>query len=136
MKHVSKYLDKKTHSTSAPTFSAEEVAKVNAVFARLKLVYPGKYDLTFKTQEHEKLTKREWSQQILKLTLEQLDMGFEKLKKSDVDWPDIKTLVSLSQPEKRDPAHTIYQLPKLRNHSKQVANESLEKLKDIMGGKA
>lgn len=133
MKHVNQYLDKKTHSTSTPGFNQEEIAKVNAVFARLKLVYPGKYDLTFKTQEHEKLAKREWSKQILSLTLEQIDGGFEKLKSSNVDWPDIKSLIAFSQPEIKNPAHKTYRLPKLRNHSKQVADEGIRKLKDIMG---
>lgn len=108
---------------------------MNAVFARLKLVYPGKYDHVFKTQELEKLAKREWSRQILELSLEQLENGFNKLKKSAIDWPDIKTLVAMSQPEKREPAHVTYQLPKLRNNSKEVADHNINKLKEIMGGK-
>ena len=102
------------------------------MFARLKLIYPGKYDLTFKTKRDVDLTKREWSRQILALSYYELEAGFAKLKASNVDWPDIKSLINMSQPEKRNPAHIEYQLPQLTNHSPQVADESIQKLKEIM----
>ena len=95
--------------------SREDVATINMVFARLKTIFGSKYGYAFKTPADEKFAKREWGPNILEFSHEELEIGFQKLKASDIDWPDVKAFLQLCKPEKNDPIHKAFRLPHKSN---------------------
>ena len=75
-----------------------------------------------------------WAKALGRFSFEQIRMGLNKMLEKNIEWPPTLTeFIAHCKPEVRDPAHVTYQLPKLRNNSKEVADQNINKLKEIMG---
>ena len=121
----------KIHSTLSRIFSDEEKIIVNGVYAKLKAIYAGNYDLTFKTARDEKASKREWSEDILKLSAEQVATGLDGVKNNDDKYPSLKSFIQLSRTAKKNPIHAEYQLPKPCNIDREEGKKRASALRTI-----
>ena len=125
----------KTRSTHTRIFSDEEKIIINGVYAKLKAIYAGNYDLTFKTPRDEQASKREWSEEILKLTPDQILCGLERHKESDEKYPNIKSLIQMCKPPRREPMHQDYQLPPPCNIDREEGKKRSAALIEMMKGR-
>ena len=77
-----------------------------------------------------------WAKALANFSYGQIAIGLDKMLAKNIEWPPTLTeFISHCKPESVNPAHKTFRLPKLENRSPQVAEESLGKLKNIMGGK-
>ena len=91
----------KPTTSQTTSLNSEEVLRVNEFFARLKTIWgAGKYMQTWTTPEDEKFAKREWAQEILKYTPEEINKALEnaKVQKTNAEpefqWPDPSAVLS------------------------------------------
>lgn len=97
-----------TQCKTSSQFEEEGKALTVIFFARLKTVYGRKYDTQYKNENEVRLARREWYSEISKLTVNQIETGFAKLKikivdgEDDYSWPNIANIIGLCKPSVDD----------------------------------
>ena len=97
-------------------FTDEEIDKTNMFFARLVTIYGRSKTKTIWGDSEEQLrtTRREWAREIGKLSIQQLEEVFTKLKnrlaRNDrrFAWPDIPQILALATEPEAYAAHTVF----------------------------
>lgn len=120
--------------TGSQQVKQEDKQIVNMVYARLKTVFGNKYNIAFPTEKDERLSKREWQRDIISFSLEELERGFRALKSSDIEWPDIKSFLSLCKTTVKDPSHKLFALPKPCNINREEGKKRSAELMKMMKG--
>ena len=91
-----------TSSTHATTFSEYEKDASIYFFKRLKNIYLGKFDTQFKTPDDVRDARREWAQDIGRLSHKQIDDGLASAKKkykagaTEYQWPNVALIIGLA----------------------------------------
>ncbi|WP_169828918.1 hypothetical protein [Marinobacterium jannaschii] len=126
-------------TTNSPEDEQKRI-KVDQFYSKLRAVYgKAKYDSQFADAEDLKRSKRNWANEINKLTATQYNLGFKELKKllqngdPDYQWPDIGKVIGLcTRAERLKAAHKIFTplpKPEKTDEQRQRGNEHLEALK-------
>ena len=100
-------------TTSTSTLRGDDLNKtqrqaVNYFYGRVKAVYGSRYKSQFPSDDDERLSKSEWSGQVMNLDKENIDRGVEKLKgllvaqSKDYEWVNIPLIAALCQPQPED----------------------------------
>ena len=106
-----------TSTQQISEISDDDKQKVIMFFARLKLLYPGKWETTYPDARTLQLSRREWSRYIAKFSYDQLEACFFTLKRKIIEgdkrfeWPNVGATISLISDQKYSQAHNL--LPRL-----------------------
>ncbi|SOB76162.1 hypothetical protein SAMN04488490_1839 [Marinobacter sp. LV10R510-11A] len=103
--------------SNAPKFTREQLDKTNAFFARIVTIYGQGRAKTLwgNSSEQLKVMRREWASTISKLSLDDMEALFGKLKKRlaagdpDYKWPEIPRMLALLNEQKRKAAYQVFQ---------------------------
>ncbi len=102
--------------SNAPKFTREELDKTNAFFARIVTIYGQARASTLwgKSSEQLKVMRREWASTISKLSFDDMETLFGKLKARlaagdpDYKWPEIPKMLALLNEQKVKAAYQVF----------------------------
>ena len=103
--------DATTAQPQRKTFDQHTVEAVQYFFARLKMIYGvSKFETQWPTDADLKMAKREWAENIGKLSKQEIDGALDNTKKNlherEWQWPNIGLI--LSGAKNNNPAHRLF----------------------------